>query len=297
MWAALLLGTGARAQHRPAAAAPLPTGQPLTEALAPDGSLRPGVSSSFDATGYRMGTDPETGAPVFRTAGPGDQHWRDGFGVPGIAGTVSALAIAPKGAVYAGGEFGAAGLIPANCVAEWDGSTWSALGAGTDGRVSALAVSGTDLYVGGEFSTAGGIAASRGAKWDGSTWSTVGTGLNGLVSSLTIANNKVYVGGRFTTTGDGSKVTAYFGIYGPLYLSAPSPFAAQPTFHLYPNPAHGTVSLSGARAEEATLLDLTGRLVHTVRLPPGAASISLAGVAPGVYVVRCGTATRRLVVE
>ena len=50
---------------------------------------------------------------------------------------------------YAGGS-------PANDIAKWDGSAWSALGSGVNNGVSALAVFGSHLYVGGGFITAGG---------------------------------------------------------------------------------------------------------------------------------------------
>jgi hypothetical protein len=76
----------------------------------------------------------------------------------GVGGTVDALAVSGSD-LYAGGNFSTPGSS-ANCVAKWDGSTWSALGSGVGGLsnscVSALALSGSDLYVGGRFSTAGG---------------------------------------------------------------------------------------------------------------------------------------------
>ena len=66
----------------------------------------------------------------------------------------------------------------ANRVAKWNGSSWSALGSGMDGRCLALAVSGSDLYAGGYFTTAGGSAANHIAKWNGSSWSALGSGMN-----------------------------------------------------------------------------------------------------------------------
>ena len=35
--------------------------------------------------------------------------------------------------LYAGGGFTTAGGVPANYIAKWDGSAWSALGSGMDG--------------------------------------------------------------------------------------------------------------------------------------------------------------------
>lgn len=61
--------------------------------------------------------------------------------------------------LYVGGTFTAIGTVFANRIAQWDGSTWSALGSGVGGSgtaVSALAVSGSALYVGGNFISAGG---------------------------------------------------------------------------------------------------------------------------------------------
>jgi hypothetical protein len=68
---------------------------------------------------------------------------------------VSALAVL-GGDLYAGGSFTNAGGSPANYIAKWDGSSWSALGSGMNGLVYALAVSGSALYAGGGFTTAGG---------------------------------------------------------------------------------------------------------------------------------------------
>jgi hypothetical protein len=113
---------------------------------------------------------------------------------PGSSPLVAALAVFDDGggpALYAGGQFSTAGGAPANHVARWDGSSWSALGSGTDDIVFALCVfddgDGAALYAAGSFSTAGGVPASRIARWDGSAWSAVGTGMEGFwVGALTV---------------------------------------------------------------------------------------------------------------
>jgi hypothetical protein len=75
---------------------------------------------------------------------------------------VEALAVSGSN-VYAGGNFTTAGGSPANYIAKWDGSSWSALGSGMGGNgdnwVWALALSGNDLYAGGWFTMAGGKAS------------------------------------------------------------------------------------------------------------------------------------------
>jgi hypothetical protein len=136
-----------------------------------------------------------------------------GFGGSGPYGgnpSVGALAISGSN-LYAGGVFTNAGGNPANFIAKWDGSSWSALGSGVSGRIASvgpLAMSGSDLYVGGRFTNAGGSAAINIAKWDGSGWSALGSGVspNGVVAALAVSGSALYVGGRFTSAG-GSAAT------------------------------------------------------------------------------------------
>jgi trimeric autotransporter adhesin len=93
---------------------------------------------------------------------------------------VNALAVSGS-TLYAGGDFTTAGGSAANYIAQWNGSSWSALGSGMNSDVYALAVSGSTLYAGGDFTTAGGSAANYIAQWNGSSWSALGSGMNGAV--------------------------------------------------------------------------------------------------------------------
>ncbi len=81
--------------------------------------------------------------------------------------------------------------------------TWSTLGSGLNGEVTAIAVSGSDIYVGGWFTTAGGISANYIARWDSttSTWSALGSGLNNVVMAIVVSGSDIYVGGWFTQAG------------------------------------------------------------------------------------------------
>jgi hypothetical protein len=131
-----------------------------------------------------------------------------GSGIVGFAPHPSVWALAVSGTnLYAGGRFTTAGGVPANSIAKWDGSAWSALGSGLYFGVRALAVSGTDLYAGGYFTTAGGVPANNIAKWDGSAWSALGLGtsgnpdLNPWVYALAVSGTDLYAGGEFTRAG------------------------------------------------------------------------------------------------
>ncbi|HXJ60727.1 MAG TPA: hypothetical protein VNU68_29130 [Verrucomicrobiae bacterium] len=83
-----------------------------------------------------------------------------GIGADNFVPIVVALTVS-GGDLYAGGRFQTAGGSPANSIAKWDGSHWTALGSGaygppTHSSVLALAVMGNDLYAGGGFTIAGG---------------------------------------------------------------------------------------------------------------------------------------------
>jgi hypothetical protein len=124
---------------------------------------------------------------------------------------VEALAVGADGTLYAGGRFTEAGGAPADYIARWDGTSWSALGSGMNDTVLALAV-GPDgtLYAGGLFTTAGGVPIPYVARWDGTSWSALGSGVNAAVWALaTLAEGDLYVGGDFSEAGD--KVSYYIG--------------------------------------------------------------------------------------
>ncbi len=136
-----------------------------------------------------------------------------GSGVSGTSSGVFALTVFDDGsglALYAGGQFTSAGGVPANHIAKWNGSSWSALGSGVSGGpVLALTVfddgSGPALYAGGLFTRADGWPARRIAKWNGSSWSGLQNPLNRDVFALTVFDDgggpALYAGGEFTTAG------------------------------------------------------------------------------------------------
>ncbi len=128
---------------------------------------------------------------------------------------VDALGVS-GGDVYVGGQFPSiAGNALAANIAEWNGSSWSALGsngsggAALVGQVLSLAISGSDVYVGGLFGNVATIAqADFLAKWNGSAWSAVGSNgsgngaLSNVVRAISVSGTAIYVGGIFGVAGN-----------------------------------------------------------------------------------------------
>ena len=152
----------------------------------------------------------------------------DGAGGGAIAPTTdtpspAVFSLAVSGTdLYVGGVFSdVTGIVEADSLAKWNGSTWSALGSGScntgcgaiagPAGVYALAVSGTDLYVGGAFTdVAEGVGSPRDnvVKWNGSTWSALGSNgtgdgaLGAPVHALAMIGTDLYVGGDFYDAAD-----------------------------------------------------------------------------------------------
>jgi hypothetical protein len=115
--------------------------------------------------------------------------------------------------LYVGGRFTTAGSVDASNIAKWDGSEWSAIGDGVNGRVNALAVfeadsiEGPGLCAGGSFNEAGGVPAQRVAIWNGSEWAGLGSGMDEDVYALAAVDADsrhdpaLYAGGDFLTAG------------------------------------------------------------------------------------------------
>jgi trimeric autotransporter adhesin len=158
-----------------------------------------------------------TGSTVAHDVAKWDGAQWSSVGSPltGFNNTVRALSVFDEGSgprLFAGGDFTAAGGLPATRIARWDGTAWSELGpsgVGISGTVHALASfddgSGSALYAAGSFASAGGVSASCIARWNGTTWSQVGGGLNLRVWTLTVFDDgsgpALYAGGEFTTAG------------------------------------------------------------------------------------------------
>lgn len=167
-----------------------------------------------------------------------DQHWDDVFGPPGeaggngVSGDVKDLAIDEQGRVYAAGAFTSAGEVVANGVASWDGTGWSALGMGFEGRGRAVAVGGGKVYVGGDAHRDRETPAI--AVWDmeEQTWSTLGQGLFGIVMDIAIYEEDVYAVGLFTIGSDEVEQTSVARWNGTWWTPLGEAFYRQNATHM-----------------------------------------------------------------
>jgi hypothetical protein len=138
------------------------------------------------------------------------QSWNSVEG--GVDGPVYCFAVY-KDELYAGGEFGSAGSLPAENIVRWNGEVWSPVGSGTNGTVRTLFVHDNQLYAGGDFTQCGDAACAYIARWDGMDWSPAGNGLNGPVYAMAEYQRVMYVGGAFTKVGTStaSRIAAWNG--------------------------------------------------------------------------------------
>ncbi len=174
---------------------------PTVLAVAEDGRLFAGGVTSIK--GERMGGIAVWDGVRWSPIAPGST------GV--ITGTVETLTFDDAGNLYVGGAFSAAGGIPANNIARWDGTAWSTIGTGvengTNGMVKAILIDDNgDLYVGGEFTVAGDTYVDRIARWDGSEWHPLFGGIGDVANEYINVmafddNGDLIVGGFFNNAG------------------------------------------------------------------------------------------------
>ena len=139
--------------------------------------------------------------------------WAPGQGIPGVDGTVHAVAAwdpdgaGPRGAVtVVAGDFYVAGEVKTRSIAYWDGTAWGAFTQDFAGIVQAIAVDQTgSLIIGGILHFDG--QQSGVARWNGSRWVHVGVGLSSgyttpRVHALAVGNDgELYAGGTFDSIG------------------------------------------------------------------------------------------------
>ncbi|APR81459.1 putative autotransporter protein [Minicystis rosea] len=163
-----------------------------------DGKEEPTGSGTVTGTGGHAGHsgDGGNGGDGGALSDPTKGAWRDGFGVPGLAGfgaRASSVVRGEDGRVYIGGIFTDAGGVPANNVAVWTGTTWQALGDGLPGFVNAIAF-GPDgaLYAGGWLGSES-DPTNHLARWDGTKWTLLPGEVMGKIRALATQGDRLLV--------------------------------------------------------------------------------------------------------
>lgn len=144
----------------------------------------------------------------------------------GFDAAVRALVVYDDGtgggaSLYAGGDFSHSGGVQVGRVAKWNGTIWSAFGAGLDsGFVQALAVhdrelgSGQVLYAAGNLNIGGLSTVAQIAFCDGTTWTAIDSQMNAPVAALLVHKDgagqgaSLYAGGQFTRSESGDSYLA-----------------------------------------------------------------------------------------
>jgi hypothetical protein len=129
--------------------------------------------------------------------------------------------------VVVAGSFASASGVPARAVAVWNGTAWSALGAGFGQTKTGLipypsdfSVFGGDLYAAGGFFESFGAPGNGIARWDGTQWRPLGPGLDTGANCLTTLPasdthpEMLLVGGPFQSAG--GHASAFFAAYASL---------------------------------------------------------------------------------
>lgn len=113
----------------------------------------------------------------------------------GVDGNVLAITTLPTGELVVGGAFTMAGGVPANRIARWNGTGWSAMGNVVGNAVGALHVRANGELVAG-VATGGPISATQVVRWNGASWSAVGSSLNTMVNCFaSLPNGDLLAGG------------------------------------------------------------------------------------------------------
>jgi hypothetical protein len=162
-----------------------------------------GIDGIVYVGGDFTGMDGVVGRDYIASYNPRTDTWATVGAGSAVNDIVRAIAIAPNGDVYIGGDFTNVGDANGDYVAYYDisGGAWASVAAGGTGDVYALAFGfdGT-LYIGGAFQNWGDANGDRIVSWTGAAYVSLSTGLGGTVRSLAVdLNGDIVVGGSFST--------------------------------------------------------------------------------------------------
>jgi hypothetical protein len=101
--------------------------------------------------------------------------------------------------LYIAGDFHTSTGDPGNCIAKWNGTSWSSVGTGLNagGQLFCITAFQNEIYVGGSFLTIAGVAFPFIAKWNGINWNGLGSAFNNGVECFAPHGNDLFIGGGF----------------------------------------------------------------------------------------------------
>ena len=197
--------------------------------------------------------------------------------------------------LYVGGYFTySQGGNPGNNIAKWNGSTWNAVGGGTDFQVFSMQIFNGDLWVGGQFTSAGGLSTSYVSKWNGTDWCNIGN-FDNSIGCFCIYNSELYAGGgQLTVDGDTvNKVVKWIGGSNTGacgHLSTGIEEAANNfSVNIFPNPVITNATFQfTALGENKTLIifDQLGKEIWRKETDENQIEFSTEGIPAGLYFYR-----------
>ena len=137
---------------------------------------------------------------------------------------------------------------------------------------------------------------------DGVEWTTIGTYTNMPEGNRTDNIDDINANYRYLRVDGTARNLTYgysifeFDICGLAFLDTDNHQITQ-TVTMYPNPAQGYVNLLADDAAQAVIYNMNGAVVLRHDLTAGQNNVMLTGLATGVYLVKVGNNTSRLVIE
>ena len=166
-----------------------------------------------------------------------------------------------QGELYVIGNFYTSAGNPGNCIAKWNGASWSAVSTGVTypQSIFCITVFNNEIYVGGNFTNIGGVPVTFIARWDGSTWHDLGTPLDNGVNCFSPWGNDLYIGGAFLVINGDTMlgITRY-----SLTTGFESLEPEENKTEIFPNPAQDILNITIApnfTAAQFILYDAMGR--------------------------------------
>jgi hypothetical protein len=230
--------------------------------------------------------------------------WQDvGGGLFGGWSSVSDMMIY-KDKLYIAGSFSkyADSRNPGNCIAAWDGNSWSDAGGGVTGiggitgQIRDLIIYDGELYVAGSFTNAGGAVADCIAKWDGLEWCGLGSTFDNILSNLSIYQEMLYIAGGFRKI-DNDSIRHIAKWTGGSYVDSCGSISGieklqgdKQKLIIYPNPFNSATTLrlpDDIKNGNISIYDILGKKVKQLgNLNGNNIIISREGLSNGIYIYR-----------